>query len=57
MAAQPDWQQREFGPCPIDYVPLPSEEDLHGYQPYYTLSGYVPARTLTMWRHKRFAAV
>ncbi|RPD57748.1 hypothetical protein L226DRAFT_573548 [Lentinus tigrinus ALCF2SS1-7] len=61
-AAQPareSWQQRELVPYAGDYAPapFPSEEDLNGFQPYFSLSGHMPSRAMSIWRNRRFAAV
>ncbi|RDX49290.1 hypothetical protein OH76DRAFT_1483240 [Lentinus brumalis] len=48
------WKEREFA---MDYAPFPSEDDLNGFQPYLSLSGHVPSRPMSIWRHRRFAAI
>ncbi|TFK81296.1 hypothetical protein K466DRAFT_667202 [Polyporus arcularius HHB13444] len=51
------WKEGEPAPFAMDYAPFPSEDDLNGFQPYLSLSGHVPSRSLSIWRHRRFAAI
>ncbi|KAI0696668.1 hypothetical protein C8T65DRAFT_743485 [Cerioporus squamosus] len=53
------WEERtgKPAPCTSDYAPFPSEDDFNGFQPYLSLSGHVPSRSLSIWSSRRFAAI